>query len=228
MIHGAGPAPQREEIVTTVELVFPAFPAAAPRVPRDHGYLLYAALCRTVPAFHGASWLAVHPLSGTPHGQALELRPGATLRLRVPSEHVGDCLPLAGARLELAGEPLSIGVPRVVPLELAPSLDARLVVIRLTAVARKSSGSIDVVELARGVRAELERQLGALHIRKPFELMGRRSLAIKGQRIMGYSVRVSDLSADESLALLSHGLGGKRAMGCGVFRPTRPPRDQSA
>jgi CRISPR/Cas system CSM-associated protein Csm4 (group 5 of RAMP superfamily) len=44
---------------------------------------------------------------------------------------------------------------------------------------------------------------------------------VAGRRILGYSVRVAELTLDESLILQERGLGGKRRMGCGVFRGTR-------
>jgi len=37
---------------------------------------------------------------------------------------------------------------------------------------------------------------------------------------VGYAVRVSGLSDEDSLKLQERGLGGKRRMGCGVFVPT--------
>jgi CRISPR-associated protein Cas6 len=46
-------------------------------------------------------------------------------------------------------------------------------------------------------------------------------MTVAGKRVVGYSVRVAGLSAEQSFRLQSAGLGGKRAMGCGIFRPTR-------
>ena len=81
--------------------------------------------------------------------------------------------------------------------------------------------TLDVAEFAARYSAEITRQLKGISIERPFELRGRRRVTVAGRRIVGYSVRVSGLSAEESLALQEKGLGGKRRMGCGVFRPTR-------
>ena len=53
------------------------------------------------------------------------------------------------------------------------------------------------------------------------KLCGRQRIAVAGKRVVGFSVRVAELSPQGSLRLQEEGLGGKRAMGCGLFRPTR-------
>jgi CRISPR-associated protein Cas6 len=209
--------------MTIVDVSYPLLVSA---VPRDHGYLLYAAISRVAPALHEAHWLGIHPLSGRLLDRdSLELGRGGSLRLRLPPERIADVLPLAGANLELAGRTATVGVPTIHPLVPAPSLDARLVVIKLTGTPRRRNDTIgrealDAAALEARYRAEIERQLGEMTIRKPFELCGRQRLAVAGRRIVGFSVRVSDLSADESLRLMESGIGGKRRMGCGLFRPT--------
>lgn len=204
-----------------------AFQLAGESVPLDHGYRLYSALCAAVPALHGATWLSVHPLSGTPtDAGTLTIREQARLFLRLPAEHIPDVLPLAGQTIELAGGRLSLGAPSVSALVPASCLDARLVVLKLTDAPRRDNQdlgrqSLDVAAFAERYAAELKRQLNALDIQSPPELCGRSRITVGGKRIVGYSVRVGALSADQSLALQAKGLGGKRRMGCGIFRATR-------
>lgn len=203
------------------------FPVLATTVPRDHGYALYGALCRAVPSAHNAEWLAVHPLSGGSVGEnRLALRDGAVLILRLPAECIPEVLPLAGRTLEIGSARLLLGAPNVLALVPASSLDARLVVIKLTDAPRRENPelgreALDVKRFAERYVAELRRQLAKIGITSPPELHGRRSMTVSGKRIVGYSVRVDGLNADQSIALQVHGLGGKRRMGCGVFRPTR-------
>ena len=83
--------------------------------------------------------------------------------------------------------------------------------------------TLDVAGFAERYAREVKRQLEAIGISKGFELRGRRSLTVGGRRVVGYSVRVTGLSAKESLALQENGIGGKRRMGCGLFRATRGP-----
>ncbi len=204
-----------------------AFQLTGGSVPVDHGYRLYAALCATVPALHGATWLSVHPLSGTrADASTLTLRDEARLFLRLPAERIPEVLPLAGRTIDVTGVRLTLGAPNVSALVPASCLDARLVIIKLTDAPRRenqdlSRQTLDVAGFAERYTAELKRQLTALDIESTPELCGRRSMTVGGKRVVGYSVRVPALSADQSLALQTMGLGGKRRMGCGVFRATR-------
>jgi CRISPR-associated protein Cas6 len=112
------------------------------------------------------------------------------------------------------------------PLVPAATLDSRLVAIKLTAAPRTRNeqlgrDALDIPSFVGRYTAEIKRQLGALGIVGSFELCGRRSVMVDGRHVVGYSVRVLGLSADQSIALQEKGLGGKRRMGCGVFRKTR-------
>jgi CRISPR-associated endonuclease/helicase Cas3 len=49
----------------------------------------------------------------------------------------------------------------------------------------------------------------------------RRVLRIGGKRVVGFAVRVTGLTPQESLLLQEVGVGGRRRMGCGVFSPTK-------
>ena len=211
--------------MTTVDL---SFPIEGAKVPRDHGYALYSALCRIAPTLHGAPWLGVHPIGGKPVEESNHLALGRSghLRLRLPPERIADVLPLVGARIEIDGEPLSLGPPQVHPLVPSATLDARMVSIKLTGAPRRrheelGRETLDVAGFAARYTLEIKRQLESIGISKPFDLCGRQSLRVGGRRVIGYSVRVGMLSADESLSLQENGLGGKRRMGCGLFRATR-------
>ena len=213
-----------EADVTIVDL---AFSLRGATVPRDHGYRLYGAVSRKIPAAHGAPWLGIHPLGGRPvEGNKLDVGAGAGLRCRLPVERVGTLLPLAGATLDLEGSALRLGPPVVHPLLPAACLDSRIVVVKLTGIPRRRHPDLDRESLDRAgiadrTLSELTRQLHALGIESPLQLCGHQRITVAGRRILGFSVRVDGLSAEQSLRLQEHGLGGKRRMGCGLFRPTR-------
>lgn len=200
-----------------VDLAFSLLGTGSAHLPRDHGHALYGALCRELPALHGAEWLGVHPIGGLPLDRdTLRLDRGSQLRLRLPAARIADVLRLAGKRLEVAGSAIRIGAPTVYALAPANELDARLVLVKLT---RSGAPYADV--FADRYRIELARQLSALGIDRPLELCGLRRITVGGRRLAGYAVRVRDLEPAESLRLQEAGLGGKRRMGCGIFRPTR-------
>lgn len=203
-----------------------AFPLRATKVPRDHGYALFSAVSRRIPSVHGGRWLGIHPLSGQPVAEGLTIRAGAHLRLRLPAERIPEVLPLAGQTLDVAGATLSLGIPQVFQLVPAATLDARLVVVKVTRPPLKGgtageAPTIDVQQLASRVDAELHRQLARMDVAGQLTLCGRQRIAVAGKRVVGFSVRVAELSPQGSLRLQEEGLGGKRAMGCGLFRPTR-------
>jgi CRISPR-associated protein Cas6 len=206
--------------VTHVDLVFPI---RGITIPRDHGYLLYAALSRAAPTLHRVDWLAVHPIGGRPLGRdTLALSRTSSVTLRLPVARIGAALPLAGAALDVTGSRVVLGAPNIRVLSPAPSLDARLVIIKLTNMPEKADGTLDVDGLRERFEIEARRQLSDIGIERPLTIAGRQSLAVRGRRVIGFSVRVTDLEPEESIRLQIEGIGGKRAMGCGVFRPTRP------
>jgi len=200
-----------------------AFSARGRTVPRDHGYALYSALSGCLPSIHGADWIAIHGFSGwVLDAETMVLESAGVLRVRVPAQRIAELLALVGTTLEVAGHRIQIGAPTVHALPPVAVLDARLVVIRLTGGIAKP---FDRAVFERRFLAEARRQLAALGICGELELSGRQSLRVAKQRILGHSVRVFGLSMDDSLKLQVLGLGGKRTMGCGIFRPARnvPP-----
>jgi CRISPR-associated protein Cas6 len=195
-----------------------SFPIRGTTIPRDHGYALYGAVSRAIPSVHGANWIAIHGIAAKQADTNLTLERAGRLRIRVPSDRIGELLALAGTSIEIAGCALEIGAPTVHPLVPAAILDARLVVIRLTGGIPKP---FDNELFERRFLAEGRRQLVALGVAGELVISGRQSLRVGGQRVIGCSVRVGGLSSDDSIKLQIDGIGGKRTMGCGVFRPAR-------
>lgn len=191
------------------------FPLQGRQLPADHGYALYSAITRQLPVLHDARWLGIELISGVPWREGLIVLPtrGAFLSLRIPANHYGDVLPLAGRRLDLAGHTLRLGIPSAHPLLPAPSLYARCVTIK------KFTDAEPFLDAAR-------RQLAALNINATLELPmdeqgrhRRRILKIHDKTIVGFSLAAHNLNDDDSLRLQTSGIGGRRAMGCGLFNP---------
>lgn len=213
-----------------------SFSLAGKQLPADHGYLLYSAISRAtqrgisptvregsvsgrgvppVSALHKTDWLAIELISGFPSGPGLISLPdrGATLRLRIPAGHYRDVLSLAGKRLDIGGHQIRLGLPVVHPLEPAPSLYARVVTIK------KFTEPEPFLEA-------VNRQLDALDVKGTAELprdeqgrYRRRIVTIHGKSVVGFSIAVHELNDEDSIKLQSFGIGGRRAMGCGIFNP---------
>lgn len=205
---------------SVVDLAFPITPG---RVPLDHGYALYSALVGPVPLLHEAPWLGIHPLSGRKVGEsALVLTRGSHVTLRLPAEQIPVALSLANRNVRIGDEIFQLGSPTLRALEGSGSLFAWQVAIRLTKAPKLDDGSLDMAAFQSAFEAEAERQLAKLEIKARISTVAKRNVTIKDQRIIAFSVQVDDLSVADSIKLQAHGLGGKRRMGCGVFRSARP------
>lgn len=197
-----------------------AFVLMGTTLPLDHGYSLFSAISRIVPSVHGDRRIGIHPIRGrrTSPG-VLQLQDKSQLKIRLPSEEIAPYIALAGQTLELDGHLLQVGIPRVDGLIPAASLASRMVTFKHALIPEKCL-------------EDAHRELELLEINAMPELVVstdpfkrgraiRRVLRIKDKRIVGFSVRVTGLSPEESIRLQEQGLGGRRRMGCGVLTPFR-------
>lgn len=201
-----------------------SFPVIGHQLPIDHGYPLYGAICRVLgPSLHGSEPVGVFPISGIRAGPAmLHISDRSRLRLRTPVEHIPGVLGLSGESLEIDGQRIRLGVPQTLALTPAAVLAARLVTIKgfrepepFLEAARRQLDALGI----RG-RAEIPVRRTGPHGGEPT----RRILRIKDKKVVGFAMIVSELTAEESLILQEHGLGGRRRMGCGLFVPCRQAR----
>lgn len=192
-----------------------AFRLTGSNIPVDHGYALYAALCRLLPKeiLHdhdpkkAGFQISLHPIRGQyAGGEHLHLALFSRLILRLPQDEIKEYLKLAGKRVDIEGCPLRIGVCDVRALMPAAALRARFVTTR--------HGQDEV-----RFREECDRQMKALAVNGKLSVGQRRTMRIHDKQIVGYSVVVTELTADESITLQENGLGGRRKMACGIFGP---------
>jgi hypothetical protein len=223
-----------------VSLIELHFPILGPEIPSDHGYALYGAISRLVPKIHTHDLqLRIGPIHGTYVGNGkLRLEPrGSRFRVRVSPENMPMLLPLAGKSLDLDGHVVRLGVPQVSALVPAATLFARTVVIKASSPReqpavkksrdqQKTKRYQEPVEFLAAVRRELERQSIGGEADLPLREAGPRAgqpcrhvLRVHGKTIVGFSVIVQRLTAEESRMLQEQGLGGRAKMGCGFFVP---------
>jgi CRISPR-associated protein Cas6 len=194
------------EIGVKVDL---AFRLTGNVVPQDHGHAMFGALGKVLGDVHGAEWLAVHPLVGTPRGDGMLAVNGRHgLRLRVAPGEIPRLLPLAGKRLEIQGCPLLVGVSSVFALQSARTLWTRMVTIK---------GFME----PEPFRDAVKRQLDAMAVKARVEVGQRRVMHVNGKTVVGFGVTLHELDEEGSLKVQFAGLGGKQRMGCGVMSPVR-------
>ncbi len=186
-----------------------AFRLTGSKVLVDHGYALYSAISRLLPAIHGAKNIGVQPIRGTYSGNGeLILRDSSRLVIRLESERIGEFLKLAGERLDIDSHILQVGVPEVRLLRSRASLYSRLVTIK---------GFMEPPAFLDAAKRQLEK----LGIEAEIKVGERRTLRVKEKQVVGFELAALELDAEESLRLQENGLGGRRHMGCGMFVPWR-------
>lgn len=201
--------------MSKIDLSFPLVSQAA--LPADHGYLLYAGICKLMPQLHGSDGYAIHPVRGQQTGdRQLQLCPWSRLTFRASAEKIPELIALAGKQLEVADRVLRVGIPEVHALLAAPALRSRIVTTK---------NGQDPERFLK----ELRHQLDQMQVSQEaiLTLGKRRTLRIRDKEIVGHEVLIEGLMADESLNVQEHGLGGRRHMGCGVFVPLARLKDTS-
>ncbi|MCX4245360.1 type I-MYXAN CRISPR-associated protein Cas6/Cmx6 [Paraliomyxa miuraensis] len=193
------------------ELVDVGFPVRGGKLPADHGYLLFSALCDAIPRLsHEPGW-ALLPVDGTVEGgRRILLGPRSMVQLRLPARELGEALTLTGRDLAVGAERVHLGMARVRPLSSSPRLRSAAVTIQ---------GATGPAFLAA-----LRRELAALPLGQDPATMDvrvgeQRFLRARVRTVVGHEVELSGLRPRASLCIQAHGLGGRRHMGAGVFLP---------
>lgn len=182
------------------------------QIDADHGYALYGAISRILENgdnkwLHAADDVGLIPIRGRYLGQGkLALSRAARFGLRLPAARIPQMLPLAGKRLQINGDSLQVGTTTTLALIPSATLYAHVVTTK--------NG-----EDENRFNEEVARQLEALAVKGKPTRGPRRIVTIKDKKVVGYSLLVAELTADESIRLQERGLGGRRKMGCGVFHP---------
>lgn len=193
-----------------------AFKVTGESIPIDHGYGLFAGISNVFQPLHDdVSW-GVHPVWGE---QALpgylRLSRSSRVKIRVPADQIASLLPLAGKKINVQGKSLRLGVPEVHVLQPAPSLEARYVTIRGYEEPGPFEGAVGrqldaILEGSEGDRQRVEIEVGP-----------RRIMRVRQYTIVGFGLRLHELTDEASLAIQRAGVGGKRKMGAGIFTPCK-------
>ncbi|MBI1893417.1 MAG: type I-MYXAN CRISPR-associated protein Cas6/Cmx6 [Candidatus Rokubacteria bacterium] len=182
-----------------------AFRVMGTTLPVDHGYALYSAINRLVPALHDARDIGVHPIRGRYVGEGnLHLTPFSRLVIRLPDDRIRPFLQLAGKTLDVDGYRLRVGVPETRALRPAATLYSRLVTIK---------GFMEPEAFLEAAG----RQLQEMGVTADLRVGERRTLRVKDKQVVGFEVTALGLDAEDSVRLQEVGIGGRRRMGCGIF-----------
>ncbi|MBI5496581.1 MAG: type I-MYXAN CRISPR-associated protein Cas6/Cmx6 [Deltaproteobacteria bacterium] len=201
------------------EVVDVAFPVQGAKVPLDHGYALFSALSRIIPALHSMTSLGVHPIRGvkTERGH-LTLRAGSSVTLRIRPTELGGLMSLIGKTLELDGNTITLLPPRIWPVRPVAALKAHIVTIKNHT---ERATFVDALRVQLAATPDLGQDPQSINVVVPEVKQGRRIMTIAGKKVVGFAVGLDGLTVTASLAVQRHGLGGRRHMGAGLFQPAR-------
>ena len=173
----------------------------------DHAGALSLAVRRALPWFDDEAEAGILPLSGLARGDGVRfVGRRSRLALRLPLRRSASADSLAGARLDLDGVALKLGASSIRPLVPARG------VVYSHFVSMDTDDEIEFLARCRVLLAE--RGL------KPQLITGKaRELRALAGLVRGFSLMLHGLGAAESLAVQEAGLGGHRALGCGIFVP---------
>lgn len=181
-----------------------AFDASGETLPSGYPFALWAELAQRVPQLAGDASVGVLPLRAAESGADLLLPRRAKLVLRLPQMLMQAAAALSGARLDISGSALQLGIGQPRQMQPHPTLHAQLV-----------TGADDEVAFLEETRASLS----VMGIEAGLICGRRRTLADDRHSLTGYSLVVHDLGPEASLRLQSEGIGEGRHFGCGIFLP---------
>lgn len=183
------------------------FPVFGSDVPVDHGEALYAAVSRECPQLHGLLHFSLSPIMG---GEVvrdrLHLRPGSRFYACVPVDYVPVLLRLSGSTLKLRDSVLRVGPVSVDLIRPAAVVASRIVTFKNATIEQDMEQKVNEALQEMGVTAEIA-------------ILRRRVISIHGRKVVGFGVRLSNLSQEDSIRVQVQPLGGRRRFGCGQFFP---------
>lgn len=171
-------------------------------IPREHGYPLFSGLCRQFPFIHDRPDIQIAPVRGDRDGDNLKLR-RSFLHIRGLSGE--EALKMTNSALFVGGRPVFLRGVETVDLSPTPNLVSRLVVFN-------QKDDLTKERFDKEIQARLPLSVS-------YQIGPRRGIRIKGHTDVGHQVHLICSTAEESLSVLTRGLGKHTSMGCGVFYP---------
>lgn len=176
-------------------------------IPSDHGFSLYSAICGALPWIHDAQGCLIAPIRGKWNGKSgLTITEQSLLRVRCVPGLVKEWQRLQGKILEIGGCPLK--VKSFTAYNLTPGLNL------YSHYTTTKNGQVEAV-----FDAYLKSRLSEIGVQGTATRIARRVMRIHGKQVVGYGVRFTAASSDDSLTLQAIGLGGRAKMGGGFFEP---------
>ena len=171
-------------------------------LPQDNGYLLLSSLSMKFPFLHDNPSIQIAPLRGTRRqDHQINLDPHSVLHIRGLTDEQAHSM--SNAWIIMQGMFMGLGEARTRDLTPSDHLVSRHVILKGGVLENEFREALSRL-VPEGAQVTLGRKRG---------------LHIKGRVMLGYGVRLSSLSSEDSLRIQQQGLGKHTSMGCGVFYP---------
>lgn len=198
------------------------YPLIGTSLPTDHGYRLYSAISHQISAVHELTNWSMATIGGEPNGhREIALTENSRLRIRTSQEQVPLFLQLVHKLLKIDRYSLVLQPPDIHPISPAPTLKARLVVIK---------GFQEPEPFIQAVKYQLQKlEIDDSNVYIPnnnLSLPDRKAIKVHEHKVVGFSVVVDKLDALDSITLQIAGCGGKQKMGCGFFTSFSIPTNE--
>jgi CRISPR-associated endonuclease/helicase Cas3 len=189
------------------------------RIQLDHGYVLYSALSNILPELHETDGCGIFPMNGKKIGNNyLLLTKSSNVRIRLPLEFLPKVVTLNNKIIKIGDQGFYLHEPTLHMLTPYSKLYARKVYIHLAHTPTIDDGKINFDSFKEEFTKSLNKQLNELNVTCKAHVLGRQRVSVKDNVVLTFSVMLEDLSVEDSIKIQSLGLGGKRKMGCGIFR----------
>lgn len=194
------------------------FGVSGDSLPASHEYPLFAGISRLFQAVHANPAVGIFPVTGSFCGDVIMLTRDSKMRMRVPPDMIAGCIRMAGRTVNVGGIHIGLAPPNIYSLSPHPTLYARNVIIR------QRDRSVEPGRFFQSAQAQLRRICTTGEVMPVLGDDGKpvyHRVGVKEVNLLSHPVLVRGLSHEDSVALQSQGLGGKRRMGCGLFVPAR-------
>jgi len=197
-------------------------------IPADHSYSLFGALSDLYPPIHGKNKIGIHFINGKRSPDRLiVIEDKSRLIIRCGMLEMPHIISqFSSKRINIGGHKLWIKniVKGLRPMTPTDEVYSKMVTYKDVLEPQEFIDFTEEVFKSMGLSPDTKAEIAMTRKDNSFEGGAshdiiKRTVTIKGKKIIGYALRVWDLTPEDSVKLQTDGLGGRRHFGCGLFRP---------
>jgi len=206
-----------KDLSASSKMIDVAYKINCKTLPFDHAYELSKEVIKFLPWLIEDKLSGIHTLHGPDAGngwvraenEEIFLSQRTRLVIRIPKEKIELAKKLEGQTLKVLGNNISIGKSNVKSFLVVPDLICRFVLSHKDACKDENEFLNKMIN-----------ELASCNILIKKAICGKtKSLTIDGEKRLGRSLMIADLSKENSVRLQDIGAGEGRVFGCGIFLP---------